>query len=85
MYLESYHIYKMELFMKMVIGFQPLIIFTKRSTWDVWPTTKYMYKVRFKYTKEIKKTLFEAETEKNFSYSSGAFKIYFKRILQYTK
>ena len=29
MYLESYHIYKMELFMKMVIGFQPLIIFTK--------------------------------------------------------
>lgn len=43
-----------------------------------------MYKVRFKYTKAIKKTMFEAGTKKNF-YSPGAFKIDFKRIIQNTK
>ena len=42
-YSEPYEISKMKLSTKMVKGFQPLIIFTKRSILDVWQGSEFIY------------------------------------------
>ena len=42
-YLQPSQTYKMELFAKIVNGFQPLIVFTKRSSLDVWLRSEYAF------------------------------------------